>query len=121
MMFNPDMVAGPGRFDTRLMEVGRGRLVSKGGAEGYQAIGLLPGAMEPGSPALGITIKISDGDYARRALAAVALDLLRQLGVLAPADLAMLADFGPTLTIHNLRKLVVGEGHPTLKLERDGS
>ena len=110
-----------GRFDTALMEVGRGRIVAKGGAEGYQAIGLLPGAIEPGSPALGIAVKISDGDHAHRAVPAVSLGVLRQLGGLSPEDLAGLSDFGPSFSLYNLRKLVVGMGRPTFRLERDGS
>ncbi len=82
MMFNPDMVGGPGRFDTRLMEVAQGRLLVKGGAEGFQAIGIMPGALYPDSPALGIALKISDGDQKSRARPAVALEVLRQLGAL---------------------------------------
>ena len=40
----PEMVAGSNKFDTLLMQAGRGKIVSKGGAEGYQGIGLAPGA-----------------------------------------------------------------------------
>ena len=95
MTFNPDMVGGPGRFDTRLMETVQGRLFAKGGAEGYQGIGLLPGALGEGSPALGIALKISDGDLKARAVPAVALEVLRQLDVLSEPELDVLSDFGP--------------------------
>ena len=119
MMFNPDMVAGPGRFDTRLMEVGQGRIVSKGGAEGYQAIGLLPDALGPGSPALGIAFKISDGDPKGRARPAVALEILRELGALSPTQLDMLADFGPDFPVENWREIKVGWASPCFNLQRN--
>ena len=117
MIFNPDMVGGPGRFDTRLMEVGRGRMVVKGGAEGYQGVGLMPGALSPGSPAIGIALKISDGDPKGRARPAVTLEVLRRLGALSDADLDLLGEFGPELPVLNWRKLGVGEGHPSFELE----
>jgi L-asparaginase II len=119
MMFNPDMVAGPGRFDTRLMEVGQGKIVAKGGAEGYQAIGLLPGAMGANSPALGIALKISDGDLKSRARSAVTLEVLHQLGALSSKQLDLLAEFGPRRPIYNWRKIEVGESHPNFQLIRD--
>jgi L-asparaginase II len=118
MIANPDMVAGPGRFDARLMEVGQGRIVAKGGAEGYQGVGLMPGALGPGSPAMGIALKISDGDLKSRARPAVTLEVLRQLGALSSSELGLLSEFGPTSPVHNWRKLVVGQAHPSFELER---
>ena len=120
MTAHPEMVAGPERFDTCLMQVTQGRLLAKAGAEGYQSIGLLPGALGPGSPALGIALKISDGDLKGRARPAVVLEVLNQLGVLSPEELAALAEFGPRLPIYNWRKLAVGEARPCFRLERDG-
>ena len=116
MMSSPEMVAGPGRFDTRLMELTKGRLISKGGAEGYQGIGLLPGAMGPGSPAVGITLKIADGDDRGLVRTAVTLEVLRQLGALSPSELATLQDFGPAYTVENWCKISVGHGYPSFKL-----
>ena len=118
MMSNPDMVGGPGRFDTRLMEVGQGRIVAKGGAEGYQGVGLMPGALGPGSPALGIALKISDGDLKSRARPAVTLEVLRQLDALSSSELGLLSEFGPVFPVHNWRKLVVGQARPRFELER---
>jgi L-asparaginase II len=118
MLAHPEMVGGPGRFDTRLMEVGAGRMVCKGGAEAYQGVGLLPGACGSGSPALGIALKISDGDGRGRAGATVTLEILRQLGALSPDDLQALAAFGPTFPITNWRMLLVGEGRPCFHLTR---
>lgn len=118
MSAHPDMVAGPGHFDTRLMELARGRIIAKGGAEGYQGVGLLPGAIAPGSPAMGIALKIADGDSRRTIRAAVTLEVLRLLGALSQADLAALADLGPRLPVLNVRGLLVGEGFPTIELQR---
>ena len=119
MMFNPDMVGGPGRFDTRLMEVGHGRIVSKGGAEGYQGIGIMPGALGSDSPAMGIALKIADGDPTGRARSAVTLETLRQLGVLTEEELALLSEFGPNSPVQNWRKLTVGVARPRFQLERE--
>lgn len=118
MMAHPDMVDGPGEFDTRLMEVGKGRIISKGGAEGYQGIGLMPGALGPDSPALGITLKISDGDQGSRARSIVTLDVLRQLGALNESQLEELSAFGPK-TLTNWRKVPVGVSRAAFQLNRD--
>lgn len=115
MMTYPDMVAGPGHFDTRLMEVGEGKIVCKGGAEGYQAIGLLPGALGVGSPALGITYKVIDGDQSGRARPVIATAVLRQLGALSEAQLAELENFSKR-PIDNWRHLIVGEIRPAFHL-----
>lgn len=118
MIFNPDMVGGPGRFDTRLMEVAQGKVISKGGAEGYQGIGVMPGVVTPDSPAFGIAMKISDGDPKGRARSAVALEVLRSMGVLPDEDLDLLEEFGPTKEVTNWRKLVVGQARPSFDLKR---
>ncbi|KAF0109813.1 MAG: L-asparaginase II family protein [Chloroflexi bacterium] len=124
MTTHPDMVAGPDAFDTVLMQVGRGKILSKVGAEGYQAIALLPGACGEGSPALGITIKISDGDQAERdrdpqvaviahdiggrARSTAAVAVLRQLGALDEKQVAALKAFNNRPQF-NWRRLEVGE------------
>jgi len=122
----PEMIGGPDNFDTDLMQVGRGRIICKGGAEGFQAFAIMPGTIKPGSPALGIAFKVSDGDlkghnrpygdptgYVRPA---VTLEILRQLGALDKADLEKLARFGPEFPVENLRKLKVGWASPCFKL-----
>ena len=112
----PRMVAGPGEFDTRLMEVSNGRIISKGGAEGYQAMGLLPGCLSPGSPALGIAFKVTDGDLRSRARPGIALEILNQMGALSPSELENLAEFGPSLPIKNWQKTQVGKARPVFTL-----
>lgn len=120
MTSHPEMVAGPRRFDTRLMAATGGRIVAKGGAEGYQGIGLLPDALSPGSPALGIAIKISDGDLKGRVRPAVVLEILRQLGALSASEMETLADYGPITPVYNWRQLEVGQARPNIALSNDG-
>jgi L-asparaginase II len=81
----PDMVAGPGRFTTRLMEVTGGRVIGKEGHEGFYALAVR------GPEPVGVALKIADGSD--RARSAVVLALLHQLGSLAGAELAELAPF----------------------------
>jgi L-asparaginase II len=126
MMANPDMVGGPGRFDTRLMETAQGHILAKGGAEGYQILGIMPGAMGADSPGVGVAIKISDGDSDSRtrtdpnsrARPAVALEVLRQLKVITEKELVALQELGPVKPVTNWRKLVVGESRPAFHLKR---
>lgn len=117
MIGHPDMVGGPGRFDTALMRVGNGSILSKGGAEGYQGIGLLAGSLGKVSPAVGIALKIADGDARGWVSPAVSLEVLRQLGALSPDQLKKLSDFGPQRKITNWRGLEVGLGAPIFHLE----
>jgi len=108
MRHKPGMIAGPGKFDTLLMQAAP-RVVAKGGAEGYQILGVLKDAIEPGSPALGIAMKISDGDAGdSRARQLVSVEILRQLGALSSAEATALAKYGPR-RIYNFAHLEVGE------------
>ncbi|MEM7552653.1 MAG: asparaginase [Cyanobacteria bacterium P01_A01_bin.84] len=75
MTHHPTMVAGDGKFDTELMRLTPGELISKSGAEGIQCIGRLGENM-------GLTIKVVDG--AKRAKYAVAIHLLQQMGWITP-------------------------------------
>jgi L-asparaginase II len=128
MMAHPDMVGGPDNFDTLLMQALSGDLVCKGGAEGYQAFGLMPGALGPGSPALGVSFKVSDGDLKGhnrpvddprgRVRPAVSLEILRQLGAISADELVRLADFGPTFIVENWRHVIVGQASPCFELQR---
>lgn len=120
MLTNPDMVAGSKRFDTRLMQVGGKRMISKSGAEGFLAIGILSGVLSADSPGIGIAIKVSDGDVANRVRPALALEILKQTNILAEKDLSALAEFGPLLESRNWRKLVVGESRPVFSLQKAG-
>ncbi len=113
----PEMVAGPGRFDTLLMDVAGGSILSKGGAEGYQAIAIAPGHLGKGTPGVGITIKISDGDLTDRVRPLVAVEILRQLGAISEEQASKLAQF-QARPLYNYRKLEVGSIRPCFILEK---
>jgi L-asparaginase len=76
MAHYPELVAGEGRFDTELMRLTGGEVISKSGAEGIQCLGQVGQGM-------GLAIKVKDG--AKRAKYAVAIRLLQQLGWIQPA------------------------------------
>lgn len=121
----PEMISGSGEFDCELMKTGQGKIICKRGAEGYQAIGLLPGVLAPDSPGIGIAFKVSDGDLGQRNMAlqstnrvrpAVTLEILKQLGALNETQVSKLSEFGPVKPIKNHRGIVVGESRPIFKL-----
>ena len=118
MVSSPDMIGGPGRFDTNLMRITHGRIVSKAGAEAFQGIGLMPGALGVGSPAAGIALKIADGDDRKKVRTAVSMEVLCQLGVLTAAEKDALKSFGPEYTLENWRKIPVGRAYPVFRLDR---
>ena len=121
MTSNPEMVAGPGRFDTDLMNVSSRMILSKAGAEGYQVVGLMPGALGAGSPGIGIALKISDGDLGghirptfpglstdSRARPIAILSILKHMGALSSMQLDKLAGYD-VRSICNWQKIPVGE------------
>jgi L-asparaginase II len=75
MIAFPELVQGPGSFNTALLRESAGAVVAKGGAEGLFALGL------PGS-GLGIAVKVADGSS--RPWPPVVLALLRRLLPLPP-------------------------------------
>ncbi|MBD0335330.1 MAG: asparaginase [Cyanobacteria bacterium Co-bin13] len=83
MTHHPDMVGGVDAFDTELMRLTDGELVSKSGAEGIQCIGRV-------GEGLGLAIKVLDGS--QRAKYAIAIHLLKQLGWILPAVAETLAE-----------------------------
>ncbi len=110
MMEYPEMVAGDGRLDTDLMRAAPRRVVSKGGAEGYHGMGIVT----QDGPALGVAIKIGDGD-GRRGVHPVVIETLRQMGVLDDAALRALYSYH-TWKITNHRGLEVGEVRANFEL-----
>jgi L-asparaginase len=88
MVHHPVLVAGDGEFDTELMRLTEGELVSKSGAEGVQCIGRVGEGM-------GLAIKVMDG--AKRAKYAVAVHLLKQMGWITPSVSEKLAESFMTL------------------------
>jgi L-asparaginase II len=109
----PDMVAGPGRFDTIFMETMKGEILTKTGAEGYQSFGI---PSRNGKPGIGIALKISDGDLTDRSRGLVGLEILRQMGFISQDELSKLSEFY-SKKIFNWRKITVGEIRPCFKLQ----
>ena len=127
MTSHPEMISGRDEFDCRLMRAAGGKIVCKRGAEGYQAIGILPGVLQNESMGVGIAFKVSDGDLLFRTIdiephnrvrPAVALEILRQTGALSKEQLHGLSEFGPELPVHNHRGTQVGTSRPVLSLTR---
>jgi L-asparaginase II len=90
MMDAPDMVGGTyDNLDTELMRRRPGTLVSKAGADGVRAIGILAGPAQGDMPppASAMAIKIEDGDLSRRAIKAASVEALAQVGILDDRDL----------------------------------
>lgn len=83
MTYHPTLIAGEGAFDTELMRLSEGELVSKSGAEGIQCIGRVGEGM-------GLALKVNDG--ARRAKYATAIHLLKQMGWISPSAAETLAE-----------------------------
>lgn len=99
MTHHPEMVAGEGMFDTELMRLTEGELVSKSGAEGVQCVGRVGEGM-------GLAIKAMDGS--RRAKYAVAIHLLKEMGWITPAIAESLSE--TFLTLNDFKRLdVIGE------------
>jgi L-asparaginase II len=108
----PDLVAGPGRFDTIFMQTMNGSILTKTGAEGYQSFGI---PSRNGKPGIGIALKIADGDVNDRSRALFGLEILYQLGFVTREELNKLAEFY-TKKILNWRKITIGEIRPCFKL-----
>ena len=106
MTQNPFLVGGTDRFDTRLMEVTKGRLLAKGGAAGAHCTG-------DRRSGLGLAIKLDSGDGTWAPVAVMAA--LDQLGWLEPGERQALASFAEP-NLRNHRRVVVGSVRPVLRL-----
>jgi L-asparaginase II len=110
----PEMVGGTkDRLDTELIRAGKGRLISKIGAEGVYTVGVLPCSAWPDG--LGLALKIEDGDDQRARPPAV-IEALKELSVLTEKDLTALAAYAPTI-IRNRRGEQVGEARAAFTLD----
>ncbi|MCH9056676.1 asparaginase [Synechococcus sp. PCC 6716] len=96
MTHHPDFVAGAGEFDSELMRLTEGEVLSKSGAEGIQCLGRVGEGM-------GLAIKVTDG--AKRAKYAVAIQLLKQLGWITPSVAEALGE--QFLTLNQFTRLEV--------------
>ena len=109
MMTYPEMIGGSERLDTMIMQTLRGKIISKVGAEGVYVAGVLPSPKW--KKGLGIAFKIEDGED-KRARPVVAIELLRQLGIL---DAETLREFSP-MPIKNRRGDTVGRVEANLNI-----
>lgn len=105
MTARPELLVGPGRLSTVIIEVTRGAVIVKGGAEGVFLAGI------PGQ-GLGLALKIDDG--AQRAADVALLAILRKLGALTSDQVGLLRDrIEPTL--RNPAGTIVGCVRPRLE------
>lgn len=98
MMQVPEMVGGTNRFCTDFMNVVKGKMFGKVGAEGVYCIGDLRSG-------IGIAIKIEDGNS--RATSPVAIEVMKQLGMLTGEELNELKEYHFP-SINNARDEKVG-------------
>lgn len=128
MTNNPEMVAGPGMLDSEVMRVASGKIVVKGGAEGFMSLGIQAGVTAINAPALGIAIKIADGDISGnfrvnaetnegRVRPIVVMETLRQIHALTPAQEKELGIFAARPQ-YNWRKIEVGRYEPIFELQK---
>ena len=109
MMKYPELIGGSERLDTKLMQAAPGQIISKVGADGVWLCGVLPCERWP--TGLGIALKIADGDD-HRARPVVAVEVLRQMGILSDNDLP---DLSP-MPVKNRRGNVVGKSIASIEL-----
>ncbi|KAK2763770.1 hypothetical protein FQN54_009387 [Arachnomyces sp. PD_36] len=117
----PEMVGGEGRFCTRLMEVYKGVVIGKLGAEGCYGIGIRSRNTQPVThnvpseidDSLGIAVKIEDGNIG--VLYTAVVEILRQRQIGTPEQLQELADFHRP-SIVNTRGVVTGHTYPSFYL-----
>ena len=114
---HPELVAGSDRADTFLMQALPGQLFAKVGADGVLAMALAP--TQKFKQGLGIAIKIFDGDSAYTARPLVAIEVLRQLGLLPTSDkdLPVKLQSFAAKDLKNPRGLIVSERKPTFVLD----
>lgn len=87
----PEFLAGDDKFDTHLMKEAKGKIFCKTGADGMQALAVLPCPSFP--KGLGIAIKMVDGDAKQVLRPLIAKILLERLGFWPKS--AKLLDFMP--------------------------
>ncbi|MDF2924518.1 MAG: asparaginase [Paenibacillaceae bacterium] len=103
---HPFQLAGTGRYDTRLIEATRGRIIGKMGAEGVFAL------MVP-SLSMGLALKIEDGS--QRAIYPAVTEALLQLGWLTASEGELLKEFHKP-QVRNWKGTHVGAIEPVFQL-----
>jgi L-asparaginase II len=128
MRDNPVLVSGIGNFESTVMQVTNGVLFAKSGENGYLGMGILPGALNRTSPALGIAFKILDGDprgtlwegseqVEGLCTPPVAIEILKQIQALTPNQVEQLAKYMGKIQ-YNCQKLEVGNSTTVFQLKK---
>ncbi|MGE4218986.1 MAG: asparaginase [Alphaproteobacteria bacterium] len=102
MQAHPEMVAGPGRYDTEVMRAAGGRVIVKGGAEGVFCAAL---------PEFGIGIALKCDDGSKRGAEAMLTAILAQLGAL-DAGIAAAVAGRLSVPVESAAGAAVGEIRP---------
>jgi len=108
MTMYPEMVAGKGRLDTAIMKRLGDRMISKIGAEGTYAAGII-------GKSIGIAIKIEDGNS--RAVGPAIIETLVQIGTIHEDEANQLKSYWNP-GVYNHKNELVGEIKATFKLRR---
>jgi len=105
----PEMVSGEKRLDLDLSRSFKGKLISKVGAESIEGIAL-------DDPPVGIAVKVHDGN--QRALGAICLSILRQLGYIKDMKDFPLLDKFVKPEVRNVRDTLTGYIIPEFELKK---
>ncbi|RUT31752.1 asparaginase [Paenibacillus zeisoli] len=99
MVSYPQMISGTEEYDTDVIRVLGGKVITKVGAEGVHCTALL-------SQGIGVALKIDDGNS--RAAYPAAMEVLRQLGVLSAEELGQLEAYRTPVIKNHLGEAVGG-------------
>ena len=98
----PKMVSGTKGFDTHFMKIFKGKAVSKGGAEGMQAL-----AMQTKNKGyISFALKVADGSHRGNYISCV--KILQHINIINSKEANQILDFVKA-DQHNLNKLKIGE------------
>lgn len=98
MLAHPQVVAGSKRFDTVLMNVTKGRILAKIGAEAVYCLASV-------ADGIGVSFKIDDGSY--RAITPAGIAILKKLDLLSTSEYQTLIETFPPI-LKNHRGDVIG-------------
>ena len=102
MTKHPQMVSGSQGFDTFFMKTFKGKAISKGGAEGMQAIAM---KTKKGTP-VALVLKVSDGSHRGNYISSI--KILEYLNIINTKEATKLLSFIVS-DQYNLNKLKIGE------------
>jgi L-asparaginase II len=98
MLNHPQVVAGSKRFDTVLMNITKGRILAKIGAEAVYCLASVPDG-------IGVSFKIDDGSY--RSITPAGIAILKKLELVSKAEYQALIEYFPPI-LKNHRGDVIG-------------